>query len=191
MGFWNRFRESELESELRDGRPQPPDDLVHRLTRLAEPVRRPRRHALPKLALVGAVTASLAASLGVAGALGYAGGSVQSFGHGIVHLVEAKSSPDLKGKGDGNGNGNASGGSTSSSDNSTSSDDPSDADAAAANQSSVDTSAFKIQYNRRVPICWHGHIKWVKILTLRWFILHGAKPPWQCHGQWHGKGHDK
>jgi hypothetical protein len=188
MGFWNRFRESELERELRGGRPQPPDDLVHRLTRLAEPARRPRRSALPKLALVGAVTASLAASLGVAGALGYANGSVHSFGHGIVQLVEAKAKPDAgKGKGDGNGNGNASGGSTSTTttttSTSTSSDDPSDADAATADASGLDTSAFKIQYNRRVPICWHGKIKFVKIKTLRWFILHGAKPPWQCNGR--------
>jgi hypothetical protein len=186
MGFWNRFRESELERELRDGRPQPPDDLVHRLTRLAEPVRRPRRNALPKLALVGAVTASLAASLGVAGALGYANGSVHSFGHGIVKLVEVKAKPDL---GKGNGNGNGSTGSTSTS---TSSDDPSDADAAAANATSVDTSAFKFQYNRTVPICWQGKIKHVKLFTLRWFILHGAKPPWACsHGKGKGNGHDK
>src|SRR5581483_3760377 len=92
MGF--RKRESELEQRLRAERPQPRDEFVRSLSKLVEPVRPARRAAVPKLALVGALTVVLAASLGVTGALGAAGGSFSSFGSSIVHLIApAKASP--------------------------------------------------------------------------------------------------
>jgi hypothetical protein len=87
MRFWNRLSESEVEHTLRARRPQPTDDLVHSISRSVASSHRRSRGAAPKLALVGAVTVVLAASLGVTGALGYCGGSVKSFGHGVTQLV--------------------------------------------------------------------------------------------------------
>ena len=50
-------------------------------------MRRERRVGCPKVALVAALTAVLAASLGAAGALGSARGSVHTFSLSVVHLV--------------------------------------------------------------------------------------------------------
>ena len=86
MRFWKDKDESRLERELREQRPQPRDEFVRRLSSQVTPLGR-RRLALPKVALVAAVTVVMAASLGTAGALGEGGHAVHSFTSSVASLV--------------------------------------------------------------------------------------------------------
>lgn len=92
MGFRKR-RETDLERDLRAQRPQPRDQFVQMLGRqFAATKPRTSFRAAPRIALVAAVTVVLAASLGVAGAVGYAKNSVQSFSTSVYHIVQTPSS---------------------------------------------------------------------------------------------------
>src|SRR5579862_5277394 len=83
MGF--RKRETDLERELRAQRPQPREQFVQMLSRQNVAPKARRRRA-PALALIAAVTVVLAASLGVAGALGNASHSLQTFYASASHI---------------------------------------------------------------------------------------------------------
>jgi hypothetical protein len=206
MRFWNRFSESEVEHTLRERRPQPSDDLVHRISRSVAPPRRGARRVAPKLALVGGVTVVLAASLGVTGALGYCGNSVKAFGNGVTQLVSYSHHDDHGGpqgnggsqgndnhgsKGDdhhdgnGGGNGNGNGGGNGNGNGGGNGGDGQGGDGDHGNGPPFDN-----QYgHKNIPICWNGQIIHVSWNDLPWFILHGAGPPWQCsngHGGKHG-----
>ena len=122
MGWWNDRRETELERELRAQRPQPSAELMQRLSHESA-ARRLRSGFVPRLALVGAVTVVLAASLGAAGAVGYATKSAQNLGNSLFHIVQPPppkttgapsfSNSSKGGKGDGqndNRNGHGNGG---------------------------------------------------------------------------------
>src|SRR5579862_3347582 len=92
MAFRNR-RETDLERELRARRPHARDQFVEMLGRqFAAPKRRTGFRPEPRFALVAAATVVLAASLGVAGAVGYAKSSVTSFSDSIYHIVQPPSS---------------------------------------------------------------------------------------------------
>jgi len=201
MSFWKRFRESEVERELRSRRPKPPDELVDHISRLVASSKRPSRgRVAPKIALIAAVTGVMAASLGVAGALGYAGGSVHSFGNNVVHLVTpshhdggndhgqgqgqgqgqgsgSQSGDNGKGQGNGQGQGNGNGG-----DNNNSQGDPQH------NQGGGDPGwgwwhkPYKHQYGGRWPICWHGHLIYVSFFEFIWYAIHGGRPWYTCSG---------
>src|SRR5581483_4711783 len=203
MSFWSRLRESEVEQTLRARAPQPSDELVRGISRMVAS-RRPRRSALPKLALVAAVTSLLAASLGVAGALGYARESVHSFTRDVSHFVEPgshdnhgqQSSSQVvfssskhddhhsggngndgnggNGGNDGNGNGGPNGGDGHG--HNGNGDDGNGDD---------DHNPFGHQYGHRIPLCFHGYIIHVPIGDIVWWILHGAGPPWQCSNGHH------
>jgi hypothetical protein len=84
MGF--RKRETDLERELRAQRPQPREQFVQMLSRQNMAPAKVRRQRAPALALVAVVTVMLAASLGVAGALGNASHSVKTFYTSASHI---------------------------------------------------------------------------------------------------------
>lgn len=92
MAFRNR-RETDLERELRARRPQARDQFVEMLGRqFAAPKRRIGFGAVPRVGLVAAATVVLAASLGAAGAVGYATSSVHALSTSVFHIVRAPSS---------------------------------------------------------------------------------------------------
>ena len=89
-----RNRETDLERELRAQRPQPREQFVHMLSGRPSPASKPARTGVPgriapRIVLVAVVTLVLAASLGVTGALGHAGSSLQSFGASLYHVVDS------------------------------------------------------------------------------------------------------
>jgi hypothetical protein len=159
MGFGKKTDETSFERELRAQRPQPPSDFVRMLSCQIGPMQRTRRLVLPKVALIAAVTAALAASLGVAGALGSAGGSVHSFGISVVHLVSPpKATPVVRPF-----NTLASHTTTSTS-----------SGAAPAHY------PFQWQYGHQLAICWHGEIIHIPARELFYYLAHGARPPGLC-----------
>ena len=93
-----RNRETDLERELRAQRPQPREQFVqmlsgreapHKPTPTPTPKLRPNRRPAPRIALVLVVSLVFAASLGVAGAVGYAKHSVTTFSTNVFHIVHA------------------------------------------------------------------------------------------------------
>lgn len=84
MRFWKR--ETDLERELRAQRPQPREQFVQMLSGQGVAPPKARRRRAPAFALIAAVTVLLAASLGVAGALGNASHSLQTFYTSASHI---------------------------------------------------------------------------------------------------------
>ncbi len=162
MGFWNKDEETGLERELRAQRPQPRDEFVRLLTDQITPMPRPRRVAMPKLALVAAVTAALVASLGAAGAFGAARGPVRSFSVSVVHLVAPPKA----------GNNSASSDLVTTTTTSNGDTDYSNA--------TPTHFPFQGQYGHRIPICWHGQIIYVTPHELIWYFFHGGRPASFC-----------
>jgi hypothetical protein len=135
MGF-RKPPESDLERELRAARPQPREEYLQALAReIGGPKPEGRRapgRMLPRLALVAVVTVVLAASLGVAGALGHATGSIKSLGEGIYHVFHAP----------GNANGEVVG-------------DPHD------DNDHNGRLPFHVEYDHYLPICHDGTIAFI------------------------------
>ena len=174
MRFWKEGAETKLERELRAERPEASDEFVRRLSRQVTPPA--RRLALPKVALVGAVTAALAASLGAAGALGAGGTAVHAFTLSVGSLVsppkltwapakpsspaaqptQSSSTPITSGSTN-----------TVSSSNKTKGDDG-------------DDNPYKHQYGHKIKICWHGQIIEISSSDLFWYLTHGGRPPGLC-----------
>ncbi len=185
MGF--RKRESDLEQRLRAERPQPRDEFVHSLSKLVEPVRKARRAALPKLAFVGVFTVGLAASLGATGALGSAGGSMQSFGFGIVHLIApAKASPPrlVSSPPKISSGATAKPATVTLTTTTTQQNPPGQTDGNGntnyGNATPTHFPAFNHQYGFKIPICWLGHIIYVSPFQLFWYFTHGGRAALQC-----------
>ena len=160
MGFGKKNDGTMLERELRAQRPQPPSELVRMLSRQIGPMERTRRLALPKLALVAAVTAALAASLGVAGALGSAGGSVHSFGVSVVHLVSPPKTavvahPITKPV-------------------------PGHTTTTTSSGAAPAHYPYQWQYGHMLSICWRGEIIQIPARELFFYLRHGARPPGLC-----------
>jgi len=86
MGF--RKRETDLERELRAQRPLPREQFVQMLSRQNPAPPKVRRQRVPAFALVALVTVVLAASLGVAGALGNASHSLKTFYTSASHIYK-------------------------------------------------------------------------------------------------------
>jgi len=182
MGF--RKRESDLEQRLRAERPRPSDEFVRSLSKLVEPVRPARGAAMPKLALVGALTVVLAASLGVTGALGAAGGSFSSFGSSIVHLIApANASPPHVAivTPQTSSSSSSSSTSTSSSTSSTPQNNPAPGEPDGHGGTDYLNATphyppFNFQYGHQIPICWQGHLTYIYPYELFWYFRHGALP---------------
>ena len=96
-----------------------------------------------------AVAAVLAASLGAAGAVGYATKSVQALGTSVLHIVQSPS-PSSGKKGDGDGKGG---------DGDKHGHDP-----------------FHHEYGHRVPICHDGKVIYVPSQEYLYRLLHGDRP---------------
>ena len=160
MGFWKKTDETKLERELRAQRPQPRDEFVRMLSRQVTPIESARRFALPKVALVAAVTVALAVSLGVAGALGAARSPLNAFSVSVVHLVSPPSSAS----------------SHTVTTTTTTSGQTSYEDATPTHW------PFQSQYGFKIPICWHGSIIYVTPRELIWYVFHGALPARSCGG---------
>lgn len=175
MKLWKKTDETNLKRELRAQRPQPRDEFVRMLGRQIAPARRTRSSLLPKVALVAAVTAALAVSLGVSGALGAAGGSVHSFSISVVHLVSPPNTPARGGSTAGTPNTNS-----SASNNVVTTTTPSSGDTDYSNATPTHFP-FESQYGHRIPICWQGHIIYVTLREAVWYIFHGAGPARSCH----------
>ncbi|MGZ4360048.1 MAG: hypothetical protein ACXVZW_09740 [Gaiellaceae bacterium] len=161
---WKKRRETELERELRAQRPQPRAELVQLLCRESATAQRSLRGLFPRIALVGAVTVVLAASLGAAGAVGYATKSVHALSTSVLHVVQSPSTLLHSGKTNGsqfgnkgNGNGQLGG------DGDDHGRDP-----------------FHREYDHRVPICHHGQVVFVPSREYFYRLLHGDTPA-PCH----------
>ena len=206
MRFWKETDETKLERELRAQRPQPRDEFVRRLSRQVTPLRR-RRLALPKVALVGAITATLAASLGAAGALGEGGNAVHSFTSSVSSLVSPPKLTWVTAKpttpaAQPTPSSSSSGSTTSSSTEHTRARrtrraPPRRARARRARPATRtpsrrptrkraragdddDDNPYKHQYGHKLKICWHGEIIEINSNQLFWYLLHGARPPGLC-----------
>jgi hypothetical protein len=163
--FRKRQNETDLELRLADARPEPPEELLHQLSAQMEPRRAPRRPTTPRIALVCAVAAGIVLSLGVAGALGSATGSINAFGRGVVHLVQAPSTASPDHSQGGGGGGGLLG--------------PSDPRWWSHRDFPSDPP-FSQQYAGRIPICWQGHIIFVTPFEYLWYFAHGASPARDC-----------
>ena len=163
--FWRRDKETELEQRLRAERPQPPDELVRRLSAQVQPERRPRRVGAPRIALIAAVTGALVLSLGVAGAIGSATGSIHTFSRGVYHLVQPPAAHPTSGVVTPNHNQGGQG--------------PLDPRFWLGRQFGPGPP-FTQQYGGRIPICWHGQIIYVNLLEYFWYFTHGGLPARDC-----------
>jgi len=107
MDFWRRNSDRDLERRLRDERPQARDEFVRMLAGESPTGSSWRRETggkrVPRLAVLAAATALLAASLGVTGALGSAPGPIGTFCHNFFHIVWSNKNGT---KGDGGNDGN-------------------------------------------------------------------------------------
>jgi hypothetical protein len=160
MVFRRRGQDSELEHRLSAERPRPPDDLVSRLTGQIEPPIGPRRAPVSRIAVIAAATAAIALSLGVAGAIGSATGSIHSFGLGVLHVVHAPKSPPA-----------------SVTSNWSGTHDPG---ILPGRIHDLTIPPWGWQYGIKVPVCYMGHIKFVPLSKLFWWLTHGAEPVWAC-----------
>ena len=200
MGFWNRRGETGLERRLRSERPQPPAELLQMLSSASKAPRAERGLTpkfAPRIALVGAVTVVLAASLGVAGAVGYATKSVENFSKSVLHVVQPpptrstqsagtngtrsdnKTNRDGKGRGDGDGHG-GNGGNGNGGNGGGKGPGGGDGDGHGHDP-------FHHEYGHQVPICLGGKIIYVAPTEIVYYFLHGAKPAPFCTVH-HGKG---
>lgn len=94
--FLRRRGRSGLESELRTSRPQPPPDFVHSLAERVERSR-PARGLAPKarrLAVAGALTATLLAGVAAFGGLGQAATAAKSAVESVEAVLTGSSSAD-------------------------------------------------------------------------------------------------
>jgi hypothetical protein len=144
-------REHELERRLRAERPEAPEEFVRMLSPLVDPPRHRTPRAVQKLAVVAAVTALLAASLGFVGAFGEADASFHAFGRGLRHLVDAPAAGTL----------------------------PAQQRASRA-RAAVGAAAFYGQYGGRVAICRNWHVRVVPRSQLFWYLMRGAHPASAC-----------
>jgi hypothetical protein len=163
--FWGRDKETELERRLRAERPQAPDQLVRRLSAQLQPKPPARRSIAPRIALIAAVTGALVLSLGVAGAIGSATGSIHAFGRGAYHLVQppaAHSASDVV---------------TPNHD--TGGQDPLDPRFWLGREFGP-PPPFSQEYGGRIPICYHGQIIYVNLLEYFWYFTHGGLPARDC-----------
>jgi hypothetical protein len=158
VGFWKKRRETDLERELRAQRPQPPAELVQLLCRESA-ARRSLRSVVPRIALLGAVTVVLVASLGATGAVGYATKSVQAFGNSVLHVVQSPFTSLRGGKTDGSQFRNKSNGNR---------------DGHVGDGDAYGHDPFHHEeYDHRVPICHHGEVVYVPSKEYFYGLLHG------------------
>jgi hypothetical protein len=103
----------------------------------------------------------LAVSLGTAGALGAAGGSVHTFSLSVVHLVSPPKATVVQ--------------TTQTTGNSKPTGVRPD-----HNFPDPDHFPFQHQYGHQISICWHGEIIQIPARLLFFYLLHGARPPGLC-----------
>jgi hypothetical protein len=200
MGFWKERRETDLERELRAQRPQPRAELLQLLCRESA-TQRSRRSLVPRIALVGAVTVVLVASLGAAGAVGYATKSVEAFSHSVLHIVQSPSKSSsgalfssLKGgKKDGSQSGNKGGsgkggsgkggdgkgvgsGGGSGNGNGNGNGGGNGNDRGGGDGDNRGHDPFHHEYDHRVPICHDGQVVYVPSKEYFYRLDRGDKP---------------
>jgi hypothetical protein len=159
---------SELEVRLRAERPQPPDELVSRLAAQFAPAARPvRQRGVPRIALIAAATAVLALSLGAAGAIGSATGSIHLFGTSVLHLVKP---PPARAT-------------TNAPSTNLQTVTPGHLQTGGLDPRTFSYRhfpPFMHQYAGKIPICWHGHIIYIYPFQWFWYFIHGAGPARSC-----------
>ena len=159
--------DTELERRLGAERPKPPDELVRRLSAQIEPTG-PARHSItPRVALICAVTAAIALSLGAAGAIGAAAGSIHSFSRGVIHLVQpsVKPPPSLT--------------SAVMPDHNQGGQSPSDPRLSSHSRFGWGPP-FGHDVGGKIPICGKGQIIYVTPFEYLWYFIHGASPARDC-----------
>ncbi len=159
--------DTELERRLQAERPQAPDELVRRLSAQIEPARPARRSTTPRVALICAVTAAIALSLGVAGAIGSATGSIHAFSRGVIHLVQPSVTPPPSLP------------TAVTPDHNQGGQSPSDP-RFSSHWHFGWGPPFGQQYAEMIPICWHGQIIYVTPFEYLWYFIHGASPARDC-----------
>jgi hypothetical protein len=103
---WKQHNEfSELESELRKGRPEPRRDLISQLVGRVEETRVPFRRNRARLALAGALTSGALVAFALAGGFSYTASAASAVAH-ATGISKAHSS-NAGGNGNGNGGGNS------------------------------------------------------------------------------------
>jgi hypothetical protein len=169
--FWERRSETELERRLRAERPQAPERLVSMLSQ--QPRRSGRPRLVPRLAVVGVVTAVMLAALGAFGAAGYASTAFLSFNSNIRDVVRpsstSSSKPSVSSKQNGDDGKGQKAGETdehqSNGGKGQDDDDPGNA------------SPWQDQYHQTWPVCHKGRFTlYLPLPAYTAHLLHGDQP---------------
>jgi hypothetical protein len=157
-GFRQRRQETELERRLREERPEAPEQLVRMVAERS--AKSDRRRLVPRLALVGAVTAVMLAALGATGTASYASVAISSFGSTIGDVIYSTSTPKPS--------------ATSQTSASTSQTSGSPQQKAAGNPANA--SPFQDQYHQKWPVCHNGITLYLPLPGYNAHLLHGDQP---------------
>lgn len=155
MMLRRRDRDSELERRLTAERPEAPEELIRRLAARLGPGRPARHTALPRIALITAITAAFAVSLGAAGVIGSAAGSIHAFSTGALRLVRAPSTHQEN----------------------QGSLDP----RFWVGRRFGQLPPFVLESSGKVPICYRAEIISVDLLDYFWYFTHGGLPARDCY----------
>jgi hypothetical protein len=164
--FGKRSHDAALERRLRAERPRAAEELVDRLSGRILPRPRARQRLVPRVALVVGATAAIALSLGAAGAIGSATGSIQAFGRSVYHVVQPSPAHTTDS------------GLTRTT-NVTLAENGLGSVTGRINNPTL--SPFGFQYGLRIPICYQGHIVYVRLTELLWYFFHGGLPARDCY----------
>ena len=154
--------DTELERRLRAERPQAPDELVRRLSAQIEPEQHPRPSTMPDAAFVCGVTAAIVLSLGLAGAIGFATGSIHGFGRRVFHLIQPPAP--------------STGASVPTPQGGQGLSDP----RFWSTRQLGSGPPFAQQHAALIPICWRGQIIFVTPFDYIWYFIHGGLPARDC-----------
>lgn len=88
MRYWRRRQEPfDLEAELRENRPEPSSELVHRIEAQARHSGRTRAGSSLRVAFVGALTAVMLIATAAVGGIGYAASDVRDAAASVKRVV--------------------------------------------------------------------------------------------------------
>lgn len=91
--FWSRRRSLDLETELRNHKPEPRSEFV---TSLSKHVRTERPTARVRIALAGVLSVALLAALAPVGALGSAGSAVKGVANAATRVLTTHARPAIQ-----------------------------------------------------------------------------------------------
>jgi hypothetical protein len=157
-----RRTDLDLERRLAAERPEAPRELVRRLSARFEPEQPARPSTTLRAALVCGVTASIVLSLGVAGAIGSATGSINGFSRRVLDLVQPPAP--------------STGALAATPDYRQILSDP----RFWSTRQVGSGPPFAQQHAALIPVCWKGQITWVTPFEYLSHFTRGASPARDC-----------